>query len=1619
VVGTGRVIADRFKVVRPLGQGTGGRVFLVRDQAHDDESLALKLLARGGRLRDERFRHEFAMLSTVEHPNLARARDFGESKSGFFYTAEAVDGDPFDRWMSNPRRTAAEALRVAGEALSALDALHARGLSHGDIRAGNILVSPRGAKLIDAGIAASSARDDVRRFGAVLRDAAGPRLATDRTLGRLIERLTSDAPGEAIVDAATALALVGREPASIPVFIGRDAELKRLMAAQVAFVHGVEGCGRTALVERLRIRAQLDGVIVGVGRPTPRPLEAVERLFEELAPAGVKPRLIHGRYRSPIELKMALTEALMEASRRHRLIIIVEDLHELDADSFALAVHFADILRLADGTKCQVVLTWRDAELASAGRSVTVPTAEEIVLGPLDAGALVAARLGGVASAALAAELDRVTEGNARLLNELVDQQRFSKRDGVWEAAGPIEITPDGAFDLLAPAERDLAAVLAASVIPLTRDQLSRIVAPSTLDDTLERLIRSGWVRPGFRVASPARRRAVPERVRARWHQPIAFGIESMGGKPSVERLHAMSHHWLAAGNAQRGLPFGLRMAELLLKRNAAAQAAGIYEQCAKLAKAADRRGLLERAREAWHRAGDFTSHIAAARRVVEFEKDFASLFAAGEALRDAGEIRPSLTTFREAGGAARTAEERALALAEEAIGYGTLREMKPLGEMAEKLEEVATAVPRVTARLWMVKAFVATGEENVNAIFDAIDKAIRAAKTAGDPFLQWRAWNGAILATGFGNPRYYEPEPYLKRASQIAERAGFSYEAERSLGAMNTLDRLRGQVESARRAAEHLLERSLQCGQKLKAAEALHNLTTLHLDMGEQRRALQRGLLCVTASTEMGHTQLISRIHGWVAMAHAMGGDFRGTELALGRARIAVEQTAVKSGPMMLERAEAFVRWEAGLPAHDALRSQLSFAIKHNYPVDWAPLFVVAASCDAVTPEGGQAFLSLLRTWHNKTAEGRVRFGLALIHEREGRREEARAELERSSRLAPGLIGLEGLQIQRLLMRARMNASPAGGAEFARQAFHLALANGRLRLAEEAAELAGDLVRLAGNPAGAVRWYREALRVFDDRRQLWFEKSEGEGMPKRRDELERKQRETEVDGPRDSWLKRILELDRELMGEHDVDRLLRRIIDGLIEMTGAERGFLLLAESGEWRERIRRGYEKEDLRSPDHTISRTIAERAARLRKLFITADAQNDDDIRNAASVREGRLHSVLCVPLVAGAKCLGVVYLDNRHRTGVFETVDSTVVEMFGDRAALALHNATLISAAKRAGRERAAIVTRARSTKRSKPAADPGPRHPAFAKLIGSSPALAAAVRILERAAASDVPVLICGETGTGKELAARGVHDASPRSRRPFVAVNCSAIAPTLLESELFGHKRGSFTGAEADRAGLFQQAHGGTLFLDEIGEMPKELQPKLLRALQEGEVRRVGSVVAEKVDVRVVAASNRDLEQMVLEGGFRRDLYFRLKGLVVILPPLRDRREDIPTLLHEFLGRQEKKHGSRRVAPQATELLIDYGWPGNVRELERVVEALVTLSDGAISPDLVNDQLRAGSTVVGDSLDMKATLEKTERALLAKALETSPSLVAAAKRLGIVRSQLYRLMERYGLSFSR
>jgi DNA-binding NtrC family response regulator len=308
---------------------------------------------------------------------------------------------------------------------------------------------------------------------------------------------------------------------------------------------------------------------------------------------------------------------------------------------------------------------------------------------------------------------------------------------------------------------------------------------------------------------------------------------------------------------------------------------------------------------------------------------------------------------------------------------------------------------------------------------------------------------------------------------------------------------------------------------------------------------------------------------------------------------------------------------------------------------------------------------------------------------------------------------------------------------------------------------------------------------------------------------------------------------------------------------------------------------------------------------------------------------------------------------------------------------------------------------------------------FSEIIGNSASMQAVFRLIEKVASTNANILIQGESGTGKELVARAIHRHSPRNDKPFIAINCGALPESLLESELFGHTKGSFTGAVADKKGLFRAAEGGTLFLDEIGEVPNALQVKLLRALQEHEVTPVGATLPVKFDARIVAATNRNLEEEVGKGNFREDLFYRLNVIEIFLPPLRERREDIPLLVKHFIAKiaKEQKTKEKSVGKDAMSALLNYQWQGNIREFQNAIERAFILSGNEIDLESLPPKLKNNSNhgfEIRDPDGLYPTLEEVERRYVLEILKSvNQDKTLAANILGIDLSTLYRKLKRY------
>ena len=482
--------------------------------------------------------------------------------------------------------------------------------------------------------------------------------------------------------------------------------------------------------------------------------------------------------------------------------------------------------------------------------------------------------------------------------------------------------------------------------------------------------------------------------------------------------------------------------------------------------------------------------------------------------------------------------------------------------------------------------------------------------------------------------------------------------------------------------------------------------------------------------------------------------------------------------------------------------------------------------------------------------------------------------------------------------------------------------------------------------------------------------------------------------------LNSLLKIATGIGGIRDQESLQWQLLGFIFDVVPAERGAVLLCDHPE---EFTSTAAWDRVRGPGHPvrISRTVVQRVLRERVGLVVSDVLGDEALRRVKTLAELKVSCLLCVPLMVADKALGAIYVDSCNPTAEFDEDHLQVMTAVAGIASLAFDNVRHWEQLRQENQELRAEIDLEHN-------------------MVGVSPGMRKVFEFIRRVAPTDSTVLIQGESGTGKELVAHAIHRNSPRAEKPFVAINCAAIAETLLESELFGHEKGAFTGAASQKKGKVEVAEGGTLFLDEVSELAPGLQAKLLRVLQEREFERLGGTRPIKLDIRLVAASNRSLPEAVKTGTFRNDLYYRLNVVTLTMPALRERREDISLLANYFVAKASRKCKMRAkpLSPEALACLMNYDWPGNVRELENAIERALVLgsTDSILADDLPEAVLEAGSAVSASTDKYHGTIKEAKKQLLLQALQTANgSYTEAAKALGMHPNSLLRLIRNLDL----
>ncbi|MDD5307004.1 MAG: sigma 54-interacting transcriptional regulator [Deltaproteobacteria bacterium] len=1637
---------ERYISVRPLGRGGQSDVLLVRDLKRQGRLLALKRVpSTEADLSDLTL--EFTRLARLRHPNLARAYDFGFDEEGAYFTSEFVDGPNVISWAKTAGE--AEICRAMAAVLRALSMIHDRGLVHGDVSAGNILVA-KGQdgsvpKLLDlgaarrpgqpgggtAGFAAPEAisgrgllpASDLYSFGAVLAHALFGRSAfghgdasavTMRQLNRQID--LPDASGSPVAGlcrdlldpdpsrrcrsaaetlerlaAATGLDLAvglgdlrgGDLPP--PLVVGRDAEIAALAglvdrlddpdAERVVWIDGPPGSGRSVLLEELWRAGQVAGLrVIGRTGEPPRLGELVSGMVREspgssLAPAA---RAVLSPWTgeataepgrdapSPSAVGFAATEALAATCATRPMIVVIDDFESADPLAQEVGRSLARALERGRFGRPRALLAFsgRPGE-GGAGRDLPGATIRIGPLPPADTTRLVGSMLSCVSFPADLAEAVHLGSGGLpKVAQELVRGAAGPGHGETIAARARALVAAQGepartTLALLALAQDGVPAALLAEAAGLTSAEAEDIVRCGLLTELGE---------PGaerLKVAAVAGKVAldlVPSETLAAAAERLEVLLESRGH--------------LAAAAA-------------LLARTGKVEAAGrVYVE---LARASAARGDLAGAAEWFTRALEPPSSEDGGRGPVAAQ--------AARVFRALGRYDQALAALAAAGGDER---ESALLRAEILLESGRHREAHDLarGSWKERPSDTSFAAVAAAAALQL-------GQHETALSYAR--EALEVAGAAGEASPRL-AHVGGLACVYLG--RLEESASLFARAARGFEKAHDRLGQLKVAAGMGMLATRQGALNEARSAYDRAVALSRELGDRSREGLHLMNRGAVAHSAADFAAALDDYSAALDIATVLGNA--FGRAQAEISLADLLS-DLGDQPASLRLATMAMERCRAL-GQERLEVRGLLTAGVAALRAGDPVRAEGRLKEARRR---------FAAAGDDMGRVGAELRLAELAFVRGDLA-GAAQRAVVIRREAEGK------ELTRVAASA-AILGAralsEGADDHAAALALLDDAASLPGREGSPDdAWRFELARSQVlgragRRTESEAARAEAERGFAAVLAKVPGRFLEAFCRQEEAADLPCVASRGETSP----DADRRARDLEL----------LVEINRELTRELDPKRLLSLIMERAVELTGAERGMVVLPREGSLVPAVCHRLSDEI----ELGFSRSVAEQVVSEGRALLAVDALDDDRFRSFKSVSAHGLRSILCVPLSIRRKVVGAVYLDSRLRSGVFTDADRRLLEAFGSQAAIALETARLVSENSRRCEdlERANAEIRALTTKLERRletneaalrrvgalltrAQAEQARDLLSRGIVGTSPAMARVLSLVDRIALADVPVHVFGESGTGKDLVARAIHARSERFEKPFVAVNCGALPQHLLASELFGHLRGSFTGAFQDRPGLFRLADGGTLFLDEVADMGPEMQAALLRVLQDGTFRPVGGGDEESADVRVVSAANRQLALEVKAGRFREDLFYRLHVVGIEVPPLRDRREDIP-LLAEFFAARHAQGDPPSFSREALEVLSAAPWPGNVRELENEVQRAIAMRvpGSSIMPADLSPRLRecAGDGAGPEPGALKERVAAFELSAIRRVLsECGGNTTRAAKQLGMSRAGLYKKLGR-------
>jgi transcriptional regulator with GAF, ATPase, and Fis domain len=1599
----GAVVLDRYRITSTLGRGGMATTYLALDLLWNAD-VALKLLRAPSPDLLDALRFEFDVLRGLSLPFLTVVHDFAilaplgndDAEPLCFYTCDPIEGVTLEQAAAGADWAA---LQLAlSDVLHALHRLHALGIRHGDVKPSNIIVRRDGhAVLIDLGCACPIAmgatqgisgtpdylapellaggrgdeRADLFALGKVMeRLRGGLREPLPAGIAPLMERLLRDAPEQRPSSAHEVLEALGCEPVAqvrmlgrSGVFVGRKGELQSVRksidalaeghpASRVVWIRGDEGVGKSRFVRELKWIAQHRCRVVEVNPGAPR------AVYDALARASRAPLSVHD-----LGALLRARERLA-AGRASPTVLLLDDAHRLNEEQSQALVA---LLRGLD-PELPLLLIASSPEPPPQGVDV-----EAIELTPLDLEALRSWVGEGLPLAAVR-RLLRVSGGYPSSVRALLDQlERGALSDAdLLDASVPLSHRRlEAAATLPSDTQRALGLIIVLGGTLAPPDLEAYAVEPSMLHALLAggfvdrdgagwRLVRSGEGPRLLEVVGEDAVRRLHLEVAESLREASATELDDRGTQS--DRAARFVYHLAMARQVDRAvesLLAGEPLFELAPRtwRRAARAVAEVVDSVEVeviVARLEQQAGAVQRAKE---RLDALLSRVEgrAQRALVRRE--------IGACALTLGDVDGAILALEAAQQDASEGDERAVVshqLARALTRKGAYREALKACEAA--LSDAGSVSLRVDLLETAAVACSFLGDsgaarqyfEQAAPLRELTDNPRRLVRShGGRALVEYRAGNLEVAARGY------------QQALEAADKHGLSDQVATAALNLGTLCHQRGDWATAMTSYERGMRMAVALGQVGTETALRFNLAKLYADIGLFDRAWTAAERCMSVAQQAGQPVMAEAARTVLGEVSAARRDFRRAEAELAQAH------------------EAFV--ERGRPRECAeISLQLAEIAFAQGDVD---------SASRLVEEAQQA----LRDIDARDVQLRVELGKARLGLAQGRPQDALPLAEAASRGAAE-IGQRDMEAEAHLVLAALWET-----------------QGSALLARKHRDRAREV------------WEEAAARLPEAMRASFWKhpRRSALGRPAAEDNPERVSR-------REHKLELLIDINKRLNSSNDTQQVLTRAMDAAVELTGAERGFVLLARHPKGAKEklhvaVARNLDREQVGRSHLKFSRAIAEQVVRDGQPVVTASARDDVRFRDQRSVHAMQLQSVVCVPVQSPTGILGALYLDNRFRQGSFGKEDVDVLLALADQVALALDNARLVDQLRERNAElerqsrrvealakgQAAEIDRLTEVVRS--AQRNLERRYDYSNIIGASSAMQAVFDVLDRVIETSLPLLIQGDSGTGKELVAKAVHYQGPSRGGPLVSLNCGAVPEALIESELFGHVRGAFTGADRDRDGLVLKARGGTLFLDELGELPLTMQVKLLRVLQEREVRPVGAERSVPVDFRLVCATNRRLIDEVRKGTFREDLYYRVSVIELTLPSLRDRIDDIPELALHLLERASERTGraAPSLTPPALRKLMGFHWPGNVRQLENVLLRASVLAD--------SDRIRAEDIALPDPAAPSNALtrdefEHREMQQIADTLaEHRWNVAHVARVLDIPRPTLYRKLKRYGL----